>query len=128
MRDVHTCSIGGANLIMTTIWLLGGELAHLTRQVIGSSRVHVPRRINGVGRSVPVLVTRHCSGSLLVIALVIVANAEEVLLEASMTAGGDMALKATQLASLLSAAAGATGARATTARDGRRGRPRSLLR
>jgi hypothetical protein len=75
-----------------------------------------------------VLVTRHCSSSLLVIALAIVANAEEILLEASMTAGGDMALKATQLARLLSATAGAAGARATTARDGGRGGPRSLLR
>jgi hypothetical protein len=42
-----------------------------------------------------VLVTRHGSGSLLVIALAVVANAEEVLLEASMTAGGDMTVKAT---------------------------------
>jgi hypothetical protein len=71
---------------MTTIWLLGGELAHLTRQVIGSSRVHVPWQINGVGRGVPAFLTRHNSGSLLVIAFSIIANADKVLLEASMTA------------------------------------------
>ena len=79
----------------------------------------------------PVLVTRHCSGSLLVIALAIVADAEEVPLEASMTAGGDVALKATQLARLMSAAAGAAGAEgvgATTARDRRSDRPRSVPR
>jgi hypothetical protein len=69
---------------MTTIWLLGGELAHLTRQVIGSSRVRVPRRINGVGWGVPEFLTHHGSSSLLVVAFPIVANAKEVLLEASM--------------------------------------------
>jgi hypothetical protein len=71
---------------MTTIWLLGGELAHLTHQVIGSSHVHGSWRINGVGRGVPVFMTRHGSGSLLVIAFSIIANVEEVLLEASMIA------------------------------------------
>ena len=42
MGDVHTCSIGGADLIMTAIWLLGGELAHLARQVMSSARINVP--------------------------------------------------------------------------------------
>jgi hypothetical protein len=84
--NAHNCSIGGANLIMTTIWLLGGEFSHLTCQMIGSSRVRVPRRINGVGQGVPVFMTRHSSGSLLVIAFSIIANADKVLLEASMTA------------------------------------------
>src|SRR3954463_9365186 len=105
---------------MTAVWLLGGELVHLTRQVIGSSRIHVPCRIHGVGRSVPVLVARHSSGRLLIITLAIVSNAEEVLLEASMTTGGDVTLKTAKLTSLLSAAAGAAGTRATPASDGRR--------
>jgi hypothetical protein len=74
------------------------------------------------------LVTRHDSGSLIVIALASIANAEEVLLEASMTAGCDMALEATQLARLLGAAAGTAGVRATIAHDGGHGGPWGLLR
>jgi hypothetical protein len=72
--------------------------------------------------------THHGSGSLVVIAFAIIANAEEVLLEASMIECSDMALKATQLACLLGAAAGAAGTRATTAHDGGRSGPRALLR
>jgi hypothetical protein len=51
-----------------------------------------------------VLLTRHSSGSLLVVALSIVADAEEVLLEAPVTARGDVVVKTTQLTRLLSAA------------------------
>lgn len=74
------------------------------------------------------LLTRHSSSSLLVVALAIVADAEEVLLEASVTARGDVVVKTTQLARLLSTARGAACTRATPARDWRRSRPRGLRR
>ena len=73
MGDAHTCSVSGVHLIMTAIWLLDRELAHLAGEVVGSSRVHIPRRINGVGRSAAVIMTRHRGGSLLIIPFAIVA-------------------------------------------------------
>ena len=44
MGDAHTCCTGGVHLIMTTIWLLSRELAHLAGEVVGSSGVHIPRK------------------------------------------------------------------------------------
>jgi hypothetical protein len=53
MRDGHTCAIGGVNLIGTIVGLVGGKLLKLTRQMVGGASIHVPRRIDGVGRSGP---------------------------------------------------------------------------
>lgn len=93
MRDVHTFPISGANLIMSMVRLLCRELAHLTRQVIGTSRIHVPRCINWIGRSMPLLMT--LQGSLLLIILAIVPDPQEILLEATMTSGGKVTIKST---------------------------------
>ena len=120
MRDVHTCSIGCVQLIMTAIWFLGGELGHLVGEVVRGSRVHIPRRIDGVGRGAPMIMTRH-RGSLFFIPLAIVTQVEEILLVASMAPGGDVTLKATQLASLLSTATRAASHRTGAASDGGRG-------
>jgi hypothetical protein len=48
MRDGHTCTIGGVNLVVPIVGLVGGELAELTRQVIRGASVHVPGGINRV--------------------------------------------------------------------------------
>ena len=106
----------------------GPKLAHVVGEVVGSSRVHVPRGINRVGWSTPVLMTHHRSGRLFFIPLAIVAEAKEILLVAAMTARGYVALNATQLAGLLSAAARAASHWPRPASDGWRGAPRSLLR
>ena len=95
MRDAHTCSISGVHLIMTTIWLLSGELAHVIGEVVCSSRVHVPCRISGVRRSAAMVMTHHCGGGLLVIPFAIVVEAQEVLLVTTMTARRNVALNAT---------------------------------
>jgi hypothetical protein len=60
---------------------LDGEKPSTPRRI----SVRIPRQINGVGRGVSVFLTHHGSSNLLVVAFSIVANAEEVLLEASMT-------------------------------------------
>ena len=120
MGDVHTYSIGGVHQIMTAIRLMSGELSHLVGEVVHGSRVHIPCRINGVGRSVPMVMTCHCS-SLFFIPFAIIAQAEEILLVALMTLGGDVALNATQLTGLLSTTTGTTSHRPGSASDGRRG-------
>jgi hypothetical protein len=66
------------------------------------------------------LVARHRCSSLLIIALAVVANPEEILLEASMTAGGNMPLKPTQLTRLLCPTRWAAGSRTIAPRGGRR--------
>ena len=75
MRDAHACSTSGVHLIMTTIWLLSTELAHLAGEVVSSSGVHIPCWINGVGRSAAMIMTSHGGGDLLVISFPIVAEA-----------------------------------------------------
>ena len=98
---------------MTAIWFLGGKLGHLVGEVVRGPRVHIPRRIDGVGRGAPMIMTRHRS-SLFFIPLAIITQAEEILLVASMAPGGDVTLKATQLASLLSTTARTAGDRKST--------------
>ena len=95
MRDAHTCSVGGVHLIMAAIWLLSGKLAHVVGEVVRSARVHVPCRINGVRRSAAMVRTRHGGRGLLFIPFAIVAEAQKVLLVATMTARGNVALQAT---------------------------------
>ena len=75
MRDAHTCSIGGVHLIMTTIWLLSRELAHLAGKVVSSAGVHIPCWINRVGGSATMIMRRHGGGGLLVVPFAIVAEA-----------------------------------------------------
>ena len=118
MGDVHTCSIGGVHLIMTTIWLLSRELAHLVGEVVSSSGVHIPCWINGVGRSATMIMRRHGSGSLLVVSFAIVAKAQKILLVATMTTGGNVALKATQLVGLWGTTRRTARHRPVTTRDG----------
>ena len=120
MRDAHTCSTGGVHLIMTTIWLLSRELAHLAGEVVSSSGVHIPCWINGVGQSATMIMTSHGGGSLLVVSFDIVVEAQKILLVATMTARGNVALKATQLAGLRGTTGGATSNRPVATRDGSR--------
>ena len=79
---------------MATIWLLSGELAHVVGEVVRSSRVHVPCRVNRVSRSAAMIMTLHRGGGLLVVPFAIVAEAQKVLLVATMIARGNVALKA----------------------------------
>ena len=74
---------------MSTVRFLHGKFAHLACQMIRSARVHVPSWVDGIGWSVACLASRLMSGqgSLLLVAFAILADAEEVLLEAAMTAG-----------------------------------------
>ena len=64
------------------------------------------------------IMTRHGGGGLLVVPFTIVAEAEKILLVATMTARGDVALKATQLAGLRGTAGGAASNRSVATRDG----------
>ena len=86
---------------MPAVRLLRRELAHLIGEVSGSSSVHGPCGINGVGRRVAHVGFLSRNSSLLLIAHAIVADAHEVLLEATVTAGGYVAINTTQLAGLL---------------------------
>jgi hypothetical protein len=58
-------------------------------------------------------------GHLFVIPLAIVANTQELLLEAMMTARGDVTIQTAQLAGLLSTTAGAASTRAAPSGDAR---------
>jgi hypothetical protein len=103
MRDVHTCPIGGVNLVRTMVDITGIELAQLARQMIRSTGVHVPVRIN-IGLSVPLLTLRSGAighGSLTGIVagvLAVIADAEEAALKPAMTLGGEMTVTPTELA------------------------------
>ena len=64
------------------------------------------------------IMTRHGGGGLIVISFTIVAEAQKILLVAAMTARGDAALKATQLAGLRGTTGGAASNRPVATRDG----------
>jgi hypothetical protein len=103
MREVHTCPIGGVNLVGTMVDITGIELAQLARQMIRSTGVHVPVRIN-IGLSVPLLTLR--SGaighggltSIVAGVLAVIPNAKEAALKPAMTLRGEMAVTPTELA------------------------------
>ena len=42
MINLHTCTVGGVDLIMATVLVLDGELLKLAGHVIGGARVIVP--------------------------------------------------------------------------------------
>ena len=69
------------------------------------------------------IMTRHGGGGLLVVPFPIVVETQKILLVATMTAGGYVALNPTQLASLLGTAARAESHRPRPASDGWRGDP-----
>jgi hypothetical protein len=100
MRDVHTCPIGGVNLVRTMVGITGIELAQLARQMIRSTGVHVPVRIN-IGLSVPLLTLRSGTighGNLTGIVagvLAVVADAEEAALKPAMTLGSKVTVTTT---------------------------------
>jgi hypothetical protein len=85
------------------------ELAQLTRQMIRSTGVHVPVRIN-IGLSVPLLTLRGRAighGSLTGIVasvLAVVADAEEAALKPAMTLGSKVTVTTTQLTCALGTA------------------------
>ena len=58
MRDGHTYTIGGVNLIVPVVGLVGGEFVELVRHVIRGAGVHVPVWINRVGWCVSLLDAR----------------------------------------------------------------------
>ena len=58
MRDGHTYTIGGVNLIVPVVGLVGGVFVELVRHVIRGAGVHVPGWINRVGWSVSLLDAR----------------------------------------------------------------------
>ena len=64
------------------------------------------------------IMTCHGSGGLFVIPLAVIAEAQKVLLVATMTARCNVALQATQLASLRGTAGGAASNRPVATRDG----------
>ena len=64
------------------------------------------------------IMTRHRGGSLLVVPLAIVTEAQKVLLVATMTARCNVALQTTQLTSLRGTAGGAASNRPVATRDG----------
>ena len=64
------------------------------------------------------IMTRNRGGGLLIVPFTIVAEAQKVLLVATMTARGDVALNATQLAGLRGTAGGAASNRPVATRDG----------
>ena len=58
MRDGHTYTIGGVNLIVPVVGLVGGEFVELVRHVIRDAGVHVPGWINRIGWCVSLLDAR----------------------------------------------------------------------
>ena len=104
MGDVHTCSVGGVDLIGTVIGLARMKLPHLIRQMLRRTRVHVPVRINGVGLSMALRLLRrravghsHLTRSVARI-LAVISETEETLLKTTMALGGPMSVKTTELA------------------------------
>ena len=109
MRDGHTYAIGGVNLVVSMVGLVGGELVQLVRRVIRGADVHVPRGIDGVGRGVPLLDARLLGlgsdvggrgaevrhSELALIILAVVAETEEAALKPAMELRGDVSLTAT---------------------------------
>ena len=121
MRDGHTYTIGGVNLIVPVVGLVGGEFVELVRHVICCAGVHVPGWINRVGWCVSLLDarvlalggdvgrrggsdvgsrggggrTKVCHGKLALVALAVIADAKEAPLKAAVTLGGDMAFTTT---------------------------------
>ena len=121
MRDGHTYTIGGVNLTVPIVGLVGGEFVELVRHVIRGAGVHVPGWINRVGWCVSLLDarvlalggdvgsrgggdvgnrggdrgTKVCHRKLVLVALAIVVDANEAPLKAAVTLGGDMAFPTT---------------------------------
>ena len=113
MRDGHTYTIGGVNLIVPVVGLVGGKFVELVRHVVRGAGVHVPGWINRVGWCVPLLDarvltlgsdvgsrggggrTKVCHGKLALVALAVIADAKEAPLKAAVTLGGDMAFPTT---------------------------------
>ena len=104
MRDVHTCSIGGVDIVGAMIGFTSVKLPHLARQVLRCPRIHVPVWVDGVGLSVPLLllwcrtISHGDLTRVITRILAIIAEAEEAPLEAAMTLRGPMSLNATELA------------------------------
>ena len=94
MRDAHTYSIGGVNLVGVVVGLTRVELAELAREVIRSPTVHVPVGVDGIGLCVSLLLPRCWLISQLCLTLVVarvlavVVEAKETLLEAAMALRG----------------------------------------
>ena len=102
MGDVHTCSVGGVDLVRPVIWLVGVELPHLIRQVLRCPRVHVPMWVDGVRLSLAKVRLglrgrrRTISHSRLACIIArILAESEETFLEAAVALGGPVPLKTT---------------------------------
>ena len=104
MRDVHTCSIGGVDLVGAMVGFTSVKLLHLTGQVLCRPRVHVPVGINGVGLSVSLWLLRRRTIShgdltgIVAFIFAVIAKTKEASLEALMTLGGPVPIAATKLA------------------------------
>ena len=114
MRDGHTYTIGGVNLIVPVVGLVAGEFVELVHHVIRGAGVHVPGWINRVGWCVSLLDarvlalgsdvgrrgdsdvgsrggsgrTKVCHGKLALVALAVVADAKAAPPPASTLGGG----------------------------------------
>ena len=107
MGDVHTCSVGGVDLVRPVIWLVGVELPHLIRQVLRCPRVHVPMWVDGVRLSLSKVrlglrgrrrtISHSRLARIIARILAVIAEAEETFLEAAVALGGPVPLKTTQL-------------------------------
>ena len=97
MGDVHTCPIGGVDLVRSLIGFARVELAHLARQMIRGPSIHVPVGVDGEGLSVSLQALRrqeisHDGFTLIVPGvLAVVAESEKTSLESTMTLGGKVA-------------------------------------
>ena len=103
MRDVHTCSIGGVDLVGAMIGFTSVKLPHLAGQMLCRPRVHVLVGINGVGLSVSLLLLRRGTIShgdltgIVACIFAVIAKTKEASLEALMTLGGPVPIAATKL-------------------------------
>jgi hypothetical protein len=102
--------------------LLNRKLIQLIRHVIRSTSIHVPGRIDRVGWRVTLV--RHVD--LAIIAFAIVTKTEEVSLEATMTAGGNMIRQAAELAQLSCTTCSTASARPAIDNDHQGARTRGL--
>ena len=109
MRDVHTCSIDGVDLVGAMIGFTSMKLPHLARQMLRCPRIHVPVGIDGVGLSVPLLLRwrRTIShGNLtrkVARVLAIIAETQKTLLKAFMTLRGPVPITTTKQTHTLTA-------------------------
>ena len=104
MRDVHTCSIGGVDLVGAMVGFTSVKLPHLTGQVLCRPRVHVPVGINGVGLSVSLWLLRRRTishgdlTSKVACILPVIAKTKKTPLEALVTLRGPVPIATTKLA------------------------------